>query len=153
MAQQSNGGVATTSRLTLYPTTNVTTGFVGFNAFDPSAGFNDFVAGGTYSFKVEEVLPGRTPTINSAIIKYRDLGVANFTLVFSGVDENQNVQTKNVAISIGTGLVTGRLMTKVFGVGFTAKDIQCSIMRAANSGSISIAKLVLAGRVEVAQEF
>ena len=151
---QSNGGVSTTSRLTLFPMQSVIGAVVGFYAFDPSAGFDDQNAGGFYSFKVEEVLAGRKPTIGQAIITYRDLGVASISLFMSGVTENQAVITQAVSASIGNAVATGKLMTKVVGINFPACfNPQLTIIRNPAAGPVSIAKVVLCGRVEVAQEF
>ena len=52
LAPQSNGGVATTSRLTLYGMQSVFGGGIEIHAFDPSGGYNDPNIGGFYSFKV-----------------------------------------------------------------------------------------------------
>src|SRR5215472_4457993 len=106
---QSNGGVSTVSRLTLIPMQAVAGGSTAFYAFDPSAGYDDAQSGGFYSFKIEEVLPGRTPTFGQAIVKYRDLGVATFFLHLSGVNEDQTISTKVVQLQIGNAVPTVRI--------------------------------------------
>lgn len=151
---QSLGGIATTSRLTLYPMQIVNTNQIGFYAFDPSAGFDDPNAGGFYSFKVEEVLPGRAPTIGGAIILYRDLGQATVTFTMTGTTELGQVLSQNTQSTWGNAQPTGRLFTMVQALGFPAcQNPQLTIVRAAGSGPVSIVKLVLYGRVEVAQVF
>jgi len=150
---QSNGGVSTVSRLTLFPMQETAGGATGFYAFDPSAGYDESQSGGFYSFKIEEVLPGRTPTIGQAIIKYRDLGVAVLGLMFTGVEDDQQIVSKTVMTMLGNLVPTNRIMTKIVGVGFTAKDVQLTLQRGAGAGPVSIVKLVLCGRVETKQEF
>ena len=150
---QSNGGVSTVSRLTLFPMQETAGGATGFYAFDPSAGYDESQSGGFYSFKIEEVLPGRTPTIGQAIIKYRDLGVAVLGLMFTGVEDDQQIVSKTVMTMLGNVVPTNRIMTKIVGVGFTAKDVQLTLQRGAGAGPVSIVKLVLCGRVETKQEF
>jgi len=150
---QSNGGVSTVSRLTLFPMQETAGGATGFYAFDPSAGYDESQSGGFYSFKIEEVLPGRTPTIGQAIIKYRDLGVAVLGLMFTGVQDDQQIVNKTVMTMLGNLVPTNRIMTKIVGVGFTAKDVQLTLQRGAGAGPVSIVKLVLCGRVETKQEF
>ena len=150
---QSNGGVSTVSRLTLFPMQETAGGATGFYAFDPSAGYDESQSGGFYSFKIEEVLPGRTPTIGQAIIKYRDLGVAVLGLMFTGVQDDQQIVNKTVMTMLGNLVATNRIMTKIVGVGFTAKDVQLTLQRGAGARPVSIVKLLLCGRVESKQEF
>jgi len=149
----SNGGVATNARLTLYPMQSTQGGAIGFYAFDPAGGYDDPIASSFYSFKMEEVLPGRTPTIGQAVITYRDLGVVAITLMMTGTTDAGAVITQSVSASLGNATPTGRLMTKIVGINFPATQLpQLTIKRAAGGGPLSIAKLVLCGRVEVGQE-
>ena len=153
---QSNGGVSTSSKLTLYPMQNVRTGIVGFYAFDPSAGFADPNSGGFYSFKVEDVLPGRTPTIGQAVITYRDLGQVTWQIQVTGTTESQTIIVTSPAITVQFGnlVPTGRLMTKIVGINFPAcQNPQVTLIRPPGAGPLSIAKVVICGRVEVQQEF
>jgi hypothetical protein len=152
---QSLGGVATNARLTLYPMVNITNGAVGFYAFDPAGGYNDPNSGSFYSFKVEEVLPGRTPTMGQAIITYRDLGQVTINLLMTGSTDAQTVVSTTIGpFTLGNSSPTGRLMTKIVGLNFPAcQNPQLTIQRAAGAGPLSIAKVVLCGRVEVSQEF
>ena len=149
---QSNGGVATTSRLTLFPMFDATTGRVAFYAFDPSAGFNDPVSGGFYSFKVEEVIPGRVPTIRKIIVQYRDLGAATATFTLSGTlfvsPNGQTLVTKSTQVSLGTAAATGKIMTALVDLVLTGMNLQLVITRAANSGPLSFSKIILCGSIE-----
>jgi hypothetical protein len=150
---QSNGGVATTSRVTLYPMQNVDTGQIGFYAFDPAGGFNDLIASSFYAFKVEDVLQGRTPTISRVIVTYRDLGLVTVVFTLTGTLDNQVVGglTGNgsmQSVVMGNILATGKLMTIIVGITLTAQNIQLMITRAAGAGPLSIVKVLLCGRVE-----
>lgn len=150
---QSNGGVNTTSRLTLYPMLNAATGTVGFYAFDPAGGFDDPNAGSFYNFKVEDVLQGRTATVNRVIVTYRDLGLAKAVFVLSGTQDNQVVGGLTGAASmqtviLGNQLATGKLMTKFVDISLTGQNLQLLIVRAAGGGPLSFSKILLIGRVE-----
>jgi hypothetical protein len=146
---QSNGGVATTSRLTLYPMLNANTGIVGFYAFDPTTGFNDITAPSTHSYKVEEVIAGRTPTVSRIIIGYRDLGPVAIICTLSGTNDSQQVvQPVTQPVTLGNQVPTGKLMTKILGMQLTAQNLQFTIFRPAGAGPLSITKVVLCGRVE-----
>lgn len=150
---QSNGGVATTSRLTLYPMLNQVTGIVGFFAFDPSGGFDDPQASSFYNFKQEDVIQGRTATISRVIVTYRDLGPSKAVFVLTGTQDNQVVggltgATSMQVVSLGNVLATGKLMTKFVDMSLTGQNLQLSVIRAAGGGPISITKVLMCGRVE-----
>lgn len=161
MANPSNGGVSTTSRLTLYPEIALANGpfaaGVGFYAFNPAAGYNDLNASSYYSFKVEDVAAGRTPTIGRVIVTYRDLGQVTAVFTLTGTQDNQVVggltgQGSMQTVTLGNLLATGKLMTKFVDIHLTAQNIQLTVTRAAGAGPLSIAKVVMCGRVE-AQEY
>jgi hypothetical protein len=151
---QSNGGVNTTSRLTLFPMFDIRNKAVGFYAFDPSGGFNDPNSGGFYSFKVEEIIPGRVPTVRKIIAVYRDLGLASASFSLSGTNDQQQVVGPLITpVLFGNLVPTGKLMTKLIDIQITAMNLQLTIGRLPNGGPLSFAKIILCGNVEVAQEF
>jgi hypothetical protein len=152
---QSNGGVGTSARLTLYPMVSTQGGAVGFYAFNPGGGYNDPSAGSYWNFKVEEVLPGRNPTLGTLIIQYRDIGQVTISVTLSAVNEQQQVVTNTIyPVTFGNVSPTGRLMTKIVGLNsFTGFLPQLSVNRAANAGPISVARFIICGRVEMKQEF
>lgn len=151
---QSNGGVAQTSRLSLYPMQDIRTGQVVFYAFDPSAGFDDPNAAGFYAFKVEEIIPGRVPTVRKVIAVYRDLGPAKATFqLFGTTDQQTVVSSAPLTIALGNDPATGKLMTKLIDLALTAMNLQLVISRAAGAGPLSFAKLIMCGTVETGQEF
>lgn len=150
---QSTGGVATNSKLTLYPMLSASTGIVGFYAFDPAGGYNDPSASSFYAFKVEDVIQGRTPTISRLIVTYRDLGQVTVIFFLSGTQDNQVVGGITGANSaqtkvLGNVLATGKLMTTFVDVSLTGQNLQLTILRTAGAGPLSIAKVLMCGRVE-----
>jgi hypothetical protein len=150
---QSNGGVSTTSRVTLYPMLNVATGIVSFFAFDPAGGYDDPSASSFYSFKVEDVQQGRTPTVSRVIVTYRDLGQVMVVFTLTGTLDNQVVGGLNgpgsmQVIQLGNQLATGKLITVILGITLSAQNIQLTVTRAAGAGPLSIAKVLMCGRCE-----
>jgi len=128
---------------------NPQTGVVGFYSFDPTTGFNDPNAPSVHSFKVEEVNPGRTPTISRIIVTYRDLGPVQVLFTISGTNDAQQVVTPvQQIVPLGNKVPTGKLMTKLIGLQLSAQNLQLTIYRPAGSGPLSITKIVLCGRVE-----
>jgi hypothetical protein len=114
---------------------------------DPTS-FDDPAIGGFYAWKVEDVIAGRTPTVNRAIISYRDLGVAKFTLTITGTDDSGAVVSTSVPVSVGTVAASKRIATIVVGITRTGQNLQPSISRVPGSGPLSITKLRLEGEVE-----
>jgi hypothetical protein len=150
---QSNGGVSTNSRLTLYPMLNATTGVVAFYAFDPAGGYNDPLASSFYLFKVEDISQGRTATISRVIVTYRDLGQVTAVFVLSGTQDNQLVggltgASSMQSVQLGNVLATGKLMTKFVDISLTGQNLQLTLIRTAGAGPLSIAKVLMCGRVE-----
>jgi GTPase len=148
----SNGGTTAPLNLLLIPVTD-NTHIINLNGlmftFDPT-NFNDPGEPSSYSWKVEEVAAGRTPSCTRQILMYRDLGVATITGTLSGYDQNAQATVSNSeTFSIGTVAATQKLCTTVRGLSLTAQNLQYSIVRAANAGPVSIVKLRLEGRVEM----
>lgn len=147
---QSNGGISQSSRISAYPMVNVATGQTALYAYDPSLGFNDPFNASTYFYKIEEVVPGKTPTVNSLILVYRDLGLASVTFNLTGTNDNQQIVSATTGpLVIGNLVPTGRIMTRNnIGLTLTAQNLQLSWFRAANGGPVSIVKVILTGQVE-----
>jgi hypothetical protein len=130
---------------------------VAFYSFDPSFGFNDATASGFYAFKMEEIIPGRVPTVRKIIVVYRDLGLATVGFFLTGTlftaPSGQQLVSNSTTVTLGTASKTGRLMTALVDLELTAMDMQLTINRAANAGPVSIVKIIMCGQVEVDQEF
>jgi hypothetical protein len=114
---------------------------------DPT-NFDDPLLGGFYFWKVEDVIAGRTPTINRVIISYRDLGVATFTLVITGTLDSGVVVNISQPVTVGTSAASGKIATAVVGISQSGQNLQVSIARSPGSGPLSITKLRLEGKVE-----
>jgi len=146
---QSNGGISLSSRISAYPMVNVATGQAGLYAFDPILGFNDANNPSNYFFKVEEVVPGKTPTVSKIIVVYRDLGLVTVTFNLTGTNDNQQIAKATTVVVLGNRIATGRIMTlNNIGLTLTAQNLQLSINRAPNAGSLAIVKIVMCGTVE-----
>jgi len=129
--------------------TSVLTGQSGFFAYDPSLGFNDLVNLSQYFYKVEEVVPGKIPTVNCLYIQYRDLGKVTLTFTLTGTDDNQTIVSVSTVVTLGNTVATGRIMTlPSVGLSLTAQNLQLSFLRAAGAGKLAIIKLILKGQVE-----
>jgi hypothetical protein len=143
----SNGGMGAPLGLLLIPCQQFTTQEV--LALD-STNFNDNAFGSFYSWKVEEIAAGRTPSCTRQIIIYRDLGQATITATLSGYDQNAGITVVNSeTFAIGTLTPTQRLSAIVRGLSLTAQNLQYTIQRPAGAGPVSIAKVRLEGRVEM----
>ena len=145
----SNGGTGGPLNLLLIPAESFATPMIW--AFDPT-NFNDAAFGSSYSYKVEDVIAGRTPSVGRVIITVRDLGVATITATLSGTDQNTQAPVAEPATAtfiIGTAGATGALLTYLPGLELTAQNLQLTISRAPNAGPVCIVKVRLEGRVEM----
>lgn len=145
MPAPSNGGTATKLALALYPI-GLSPGAALF-IFDPT-NFNDAISGSFYDWKVEDVIAGRTPTINRVILSYRDLGVASLFVNLSGTNDQGQAVNSSQTIQIGNTVPLGIILTTLVGISLTAQNLQLSIVRAANAGPVSITKVRMEGKVE-----
>lgn len=143
----SNGGSPAQLGLLLIPCQQfVTQEVLGLNTGD----FNDNASGSFYSYKVEEIAAGRTPSCTRQIIMYRDLGVATITSLLSGYDQNaQAPVTNSESFTIGTVAATQKLCTVIRGLSLTAQNLQYTVTRGGGAGPVSIVKVRLEGRVEM----
>jgi hypothetical protein len=147
---QSNGGISQSSRISAYPMVNVSTGQAGLYAFDPSLGFNDQSNPSNYFYKMEEIVPGKTPTVSKLIVSYRDLGLVAVTFTLTGTNDLQQVVSATTgSVILGNLVPTSRIMTRNdIGLTLTAQNLQLSWTRAAGAGSLSIVKIIMTGTVE-----
>jgi hypothetical protein len=129
--------------------TSIVTGQAGLYAFDPSLGFNDLVNPANYFFKVEEVIPGRTPTVSHIIVSYRDLGLVTVTFTLTGTNDLQQIISNSVTVVLGNRVPTGRIMTiNTIGLSLTGQNLQLSFNKAPGAGSLALVKILLVGTVE-----
>jgi hypothetical protein len=145
----SNGGILASNLLCMFPVEQIAdTGILGLWAFDPSHGFNDLEDGGYYFFRVEEIVASMTPTIRTIYMIYRDLGIATFTGQLTTVDDNGNIQTQSQQFTVGTKQASGRLCGAFLYRSITGQLPQLGILRAPNSGPLSISKIRMEVEVE-----
>jgi hypothetical protein len=147
---QSNGGISQSSRISAFPMVDAATKLAGLYSFDPTSGFNDPRNPSNYFYRMEEIVPGKTPTVNRLIVTYRDLGLAAVTFTLTGTNDLQQVVSANTGIVVlGNPVPTGRIMTRNdIGLTLTAQNLQLSWFRAANAGPLSIIKIIMCGTVE-----
>jgi hypothetical protein len=156
MSTPSNGGISQLASVALMPMQDATTGACGLYAFDPLFGFNDPVNPSVHSYKIEEVMHGRTPTISRIILTYRDLGRVTVSFILTGTQDNGTAATPaTIVAQLGNVQQTNKLYTTFFDntnsvstLPLTAQNIQLTIRREANAGALSIVKVTLCGRIE-----
>ena len=158
MSAMSNGGISQLASIAMMPMQDAATGVCGLYAFDPLFGFNDPVNASIYTWKIEEIQHGRTPTIETILVTYRNLGLVTVTFTINGSDDSDNDVTAFLTVQLGSSTPTNRLRTRLFTpqnaqstLPFTGKNPQLTMFRAANAGPLSITKITLCGRVEKAE--
>lgn len=136
------------------PMQDAATGVCGLYAFDPLFGFNDPVNASMHSYKVEEIMHGRTPTVTRLLVTYRDLGIARVVFTFTFTDDSGATQSSSIPAELGNAQQTNKLITKMLfpNSAITGQNIQLTVNRAANAGALSIVKITICGRIEK-QEF
>jgi hypothetical protein len=115
---------------------------------DPT-NFDDQANGSTYSWKVEDVIAGRQPTINRVVISYRDLGVATITVTLSGNDDSGNPVSDQATITIGTVAATKKILSVLVGISQSGMNLQLNVTRPPAGGPVSITKVRMEGKVEM----
>jgi hypothetical protein len=144
----SNGGLTKPLGFALYPVSSATG--QGQMFFCDPTNFNDPNSASFYTYKVEDVIAGRTPSVGCIIISYTDLGVASLTWNISGTTDQGKAVNETGTISIGNTVPLGIILTQIvrFNPVFTAQNIQLTLIRAAGAGPVSITKVRMEGRVE-----
>ena len=150
MSALSNGGISQLASIALMPMQDAKTGQCGLYAFDPLFGFNDPVNASMHSYKVEEIMHGRTPTVTRLLVTYRDLGSVTVTFVFTFTDDSGATQSSSISATLGNRQQTNKLITKILfpNSAITGQNIQLTVNRAADAGPLSIVKITICGRVE-----
>lgn len=95
-----------------------------------------------YDFKVEEVEVYRQPTTDKVIIRYRDLGQCSLNLFFVGNVLGNVFASKIVTIVFG-GKNDGKIKTATADLVCTFEAPQLIIQRTANSGPVSLTKVLV----------
>ena len=116
--------------------------------------YDDPAIGGFYNYKIEEVIPGRTPSCTRQIITYRDLGIAKITGTLLGTlspvgSANTPTATSNSeTFQIGTAGATNKIFTITRGLSLSAQNLQYTISRNPGDGPVSIIRTRLEGAIE-----
>lgn len=142
-----NGGFSATTFYMFVPTTASDSGASFIAIFDPT-NFDDADDPSSYSWRAEDLVVARMPTVHRVILIYTDLGAATITVTVSGTNDNGNVVKASQKIKIGTTAATGEQMTKFVDLAITAFRPRVQIDRAAGAGPVSIVSCTMAGEVE-----
>src|SRR5262249_5326063 len=105
-----NGGVFASNYFLFMPVQDINTkqSFIGFYDF---SSFDDPYADSSYSYRIEEIVPNSTPTVNRVDLTYVDLGLATIQVTISGVNDNGQVISSTISQQIGNKIATGALLT------------------------------------------
>ena len=142
-----NGGFGATTFFLFVPTQASDSGISTVSIFDVSS-FNDPDDGTSYSWRVEDIITARVPTVRRVIFVYTDLGPAIVTVNLKGTNDNNAIVTASKTISIGTAGATGAQFTVFVDIELTAFRPQLSISSKAGAGPISIVSASMSGEVE-----
>lgn len=153
----SNGGVSQLARVSLIPMRSVPLGTTALWAFDPLSGFNDPNNPSFYSFRVEDIIPGRNAIIRRIVLSYRDLGIVSAVFSLFGTNDAGQIVSSftmkeqagaTTVVPLGNKIPTNKILTKIIAIQLTAQNMQLQIQRLAGAGALSITKVVICGNVE-----
>lgn len=142
-----NGGFAVSNSYIFVPVQTADLQRVYIGIFDP-ASFNDPTDASFYNYRMEDIVPGRVPTIRRVIVVYRDIGVCTLRVTVQGVNDNGAQVSSTKTMQIGSIAATGLLLTAFFDVQLTAFRPQLNLFKAAGAGPFSIVSATLIGEVE-----
>lgn len=145
-----NGGVFGTTWYLFVPVQAVIGGlcYVGFYDI---ASHNDPVDGFHYAYRIEDVIPDQTPTVNRVILTYRDLGLAKLTFTLRASNDDGEVISATTEVQIGNAIPTGALLTRQVNISITGFRPQLTITRNANDGPACIVAITMKGECEEEQ--
>lgn len=110
--------------------------------------FDDPLVSSAYSFRMEDVVLQRVPTIRRVVLAYHDIGKATIGVTIKGTNDDGDPVSASTTVTIGSAEATGNLLTKFVDLELTAFRPQTSINRTAGAGPLSIATVTLCGEVE-----
>lgn len=143
-----NGGISATVQFLLIPMQDSYSAIQSVGIFDPTK-FNDDTLPSSLSFKAEDIVPGRVPTVRRVVLTYRDFGPATITMFITVSSLNGVVQSMSSGpIQLGNTNPTFTLLTKLVDMTITGFRPQLSIFRDKNAGPVSIVQAVMLGMVE-----
>lgn len=142
-----NGGVLASTYYLLIPVQDVNSGNAYLAMYDLN-NLNDADDGSYYTYRMEEVMPLRVPTVRRIGVEYRDVGVANVTFTLTGTNDKGVGISQSKTVRIGTSAATGLIVTLFVDMTFTGFRPQLTVSRAAAGGPLSIVSVTLIGEVE-----
>jgi len=113
-----------------------------------STDFDDPVDTAYYSFRMEEVIPNRVPTVRRVILQYRDLGEATITALLTATNDKGQVLASTKTNDIGNALPTNTILTSFFDIEITGFRPQLAFTRNSGAGPLSIVSVTMVGEVE-----
>lgn len=113
-----------------------------------SLSFDDALDGASYTFKAEDILADRVPTVRRVVITYIDLGVARLDVRLTGVNDAGVAQIATTTVTIGTVAATGNLLTAYADLSLTSYRPQLTLIRGIAVGPIAISTVLLTGTIE-----
>jgi hypothetical protein len=128
-----------------------------FRAINSQLGAGNDVNPCVYTFKMEDVVMERVPTIHRITLSAYNLSVVTLTFTLTGVDDTGAVVTATTTKTFGTGVFgafpAGPIITVFVDLSLTAFRPQLTITRAPGpeAGAFSIVSVLLSGNVEVNQ--
>lgn len=142
-----NGGVLGTTWFLFVPTQDSYSRRCYIATYDIGS-FDDDVDASRYSYRAEDILKNRVPTVNRVILNYRDLGPAKLTVTITGTNDNGEVVSNSVETKLGNTIPTGAILTKFVDIQLTAFRPQLSLLRKAGGGPVCITGATMRGEVE-----
>lgn len=142
-----NGGFAATTYYLFVPGQDSNTGYTFIGIFDVTS-FDDKFDGSTYSFRAEDIAPGRFPTVRRVVIVYRDMGTASLTCTIRATDDNGKIVAASKSVQLGNAVPTFISLTTFVDVQVSGYRPQLTLTRAAGGGPVSIISVSMIGDVE-----
>src|SRR5882762_5664891 len=139
-----NGGFAATQALLFVPVQTADQGISYIGVFDP-ADFNDDQDGSSYTYRAEDVMPNRQPTVRRVIMQYKDIGMVKLTISIEGTNDDNEAITSSAIVTIGSAAATGKIFTKFIDLVFTGFRPQLTWQRAANAGPVCVVSMSMVG--------
>lgn len=145
-----NGGVFGTTWFLMVPSQDIRSGLCYLGFYDITS-FDDRVDGSSYSYRREDLAVGRTPTVHTVVLQYRDIGPALVVLTITATNDLQQVITASVKQQIGNTIPTNAIHTVLVGIQLTGFGPQLSWSRDPSAGPVEIISATMAGEIEEAE--
>lgn len=142
-----NGGVFASEWFLLIPSKSVVGGLCYLGIYDVTS-LDDEKDGSLYNYRIEDIIPDQTPTVNRVILTYRDLGPAKLTVSVTSSNDNGEFIRAATEVQIGNKVPTFGLLTRFVDIQLTGFRPQLSITRKAGDGPLSIVAVTMKGECE-----